>query len=221
MHQSSISALNYRGEYKNDINRNILFHKYMRHIAIRKDAIIMLGLKANTVHLVPYNTEWNTLFQNTKEALAPLFGTNAVAIEHIGSTAIDMPGNMAKPILDVNITVRDAEAIPYDALEKLGYMFKGDFGIPGRYFFVHYSGEDIANHHIHCYLDGHPNHVDNLLFRDYLKAHPDCAMDYSALKTELAAKYAEDRASYTAAKTDFVMRVLTLARASSCNNLTE
>jgi len=171
-----------------------------------------LGLKTNTVLLVPYDKQWHTFFEKAKTELTPIFGENLTAIEHIGSTAISVPGIVAKPILDVNITVRDVDAIPIAEMEKHGYVYKGDFGIPGRFFFVRYINGDVGIHHIHCYIDGHQNHLDNLMFRDYLMSHPDYALQYGELKKRLAAEYPYNRESYTNAKSDFVRKVLELAR---------
>jgi GrpB-like predicted nucleotidyltransferase (UPF0157 family) len=54
----------------------------------------------------------------------------------------------------------------------------------------------------------------HLLFRDYLRAHPDTAQAYDALKKELAAKFGSNRDSYTDAKTEFVRLVEAKARAT-------
>ncbi len=47
-----------------------------------------------------------------------------------------------------------------------------------------------------------------LLFRDYLRQHPEVAQDYFQLKMSLVAKFGSDRSSYTDGKTDFVLSVL-------------
>ena len=171
-----------------------------------------LGLKSDTVRLVPYDKAWDTFFEETKAKLSPIFGTNLIEFEHIGSTSISVPGIVAKPILDVNITVRDISAIPVQAMEQRGYIYKGEFGIPGRFFFVKYIEGDIALHHVHCYPDGHQNHLDNITFRDYLRSHPESVLEYGELKQRLASVFPVNRANYTAAKSDFVRKVLALAR---------
>jgi len=53
----------------------------------------------------------------------------------------------------------------------------------------------------------------HLGFRDYLRAHPDAAAEYAALKRRLAAEYGTDRVGYTDAKTDFITRIESLALA--------
>jgi GrpB-like predicted nucleotidyltransferase (UPF0157 family) len=51
------------------------------------------------------------------------------------------------------------------------------------------------------------DHWRALLFRDYLRAHPDVAADYGALKARLAAEHAYDRITYTRDKPEFIAKV--------------
>jgi GrpB-like predicted nucleotidyltransferase (UPF0157 family) len=53
----------------------------------------------------------------------------------------------------------------------------------------------------------------HLLFRDYLRAHPDEAAEYDRLKRTLAERFPADRASYTDGKHDFIEAVMARARA--------
>jgi GrpB-like predicted nucleotidyltransferase (UPF0157 family) len=50
-----------------------------------------------------------------------------------------------------------------------------------------------------------------LYFRDYLRAHPDTARDYEALKRRLAEQHRFDRYAYQEAKTAFVREIEALA----------
>jgi len=50
-----------------------------------------------------------------------------------------------------------------------------------------------------------------LLFRDYLRAHPDAAARYEAVKRELAARYPTDRDRYVEEKPTAVIELLTEA----------
>jgi len=67
-------------------------------------------------------------------------------------------------------------------------------------------------HHVHLAPASHPV-WDGLAFRDALRAHPDTAARYAALKGELATRYREDREGYTEAKTAFVREVTAKALA--------
>lgn len=60
---------------------------------------------------------------------------------------------------------------------------------------------------------GSDTHIDQLLFRDYLRGHPTKADEYERLKQELAARFPEDRSAYTERKSQFVRRMLREARA--------
>ena len=55
---------------------------------------------------------------------------------------------------------------------------------------------------------------DRLVFRDYLRAHPETAREYARLKHDLASRFRDDREAYTEAKTGFVSTVLERAKAS-------
>ena len=60
---------------------------------------------------------------------------------------------------------------------------------------------------------GHTKHINRLLFRDYLHAHGDVAADYAALKRRLAMEAVGDWDAYTSNKSDFVNRIVALAKA--------
>jgi len=49
---------------------------------------------------------------------------------------------------------------------------------------------------------------ERLLFRDYLRTHPNVASDYAKLKELLAQKYRDDREAYTDAKSSFINRII-------------
>jgi GrpB-like predicted nucleotidyltransferase (UPF0157 family) len=49
------------------------------------------------------------------------------------------------------------------------------------------------------------------VFRDYLRAHPDVAAEYAALKRRLAREVGHDRVAYTDGKSGFVGSVVAAA----------
>lgn len=51
----------------------------------------------------------------------------------------------------------------------------------------------------------------NLLFRDYLRAHPAVAARYAVVKQDLIARWHDDRKAYGEAKTAFVLDTLEAA----------
>ncbi len=56
-----------------------------------------------------------------------------------------------------------------------------------------------------------PRWDEMLVFRDYLRAHPDTAREYADLKRALARRSNADRSDYTDAKAPFIQRILGLA----------
>ncbi|WP_189011745.1 GrpB family protein, partial [Paenibacillus marchantiophytorum] len=63
-------------------------------------------------------------------------------------------------------------------------------------------------HHLYvCTLDN-VEYKRHILFRDYLRSHPEDAKQYGDLKVELAQRYQNDRLAYTNAKGDFVREIL-------------
>lgn len=168
--------------------------------------------------LEPYNPEWGKSFAALKQVLLEaLHGLEVeVEVQHVGSTSI--PGMMAKPILDVDIIIHDKsllEAIT-QLLQQLGYRYRGDQGIEGRFAFRQ-SAENTPltsvkkrwqAHHLYvCYADSLAlkNH---LLFRDALLSDPELARRYALLKMLLASGTGIAREEYTRQKTDFVLAVL-------------
>jgi GrpB-like predicted nucleotidyltransferase (UPF0157 family) len=156
------------------------------------------------VYVIPYRDEWPALFREERDRILRALGTTAVALHHIGSTAV--PGHAAKPIVDMLLEVTaladlDAQA---GALERFGYEPKGEFGLPGRRYFRRDDERGIRTHHLHAYAAGSADVERHLAFRDYLVAHRAAAADYGALKRDLAARHPDDSRAYSAAKDAFV-----------------
>ena len=150
------------------------------------------------VEVVKHNPAWRSLFDIEARHIQEVFGDNLNAVYHIGSTSV--PGLFAKPIIDIMPVVRDIEKVDaYNPqMVSLGYEPMGEFGIPGRRYFR--KGEDIRTHHVHVFQAGDVNVDRHLAFRDYLRAHPDEADIYGALKRELAAMFPTDMESYIQGK---------------------
>jgi GrpB-like predicted nucleotidyltransferase (UPF0157 family) len=170
----------------------------------------MLGLDRKSVELAAYRKEWKTLFEREAELLRSIFGDYALAIEHIGSTAI--PGIKAKPIIDIMVGVGDlAEVEKYlPLLEEIGYEDRGESGIAGRRYFRK-GTSTISTHHLSIVKLGGNIWRRQILFRDYLRENAEAAREYGKLKKDLAIKFKNDRAAYTEGKTEFVDEILRAA----------
>lgn len=146
------------------------------------------------ITLSPYDPNWATRFQTASAELQHLLGPLAVAIHHIGSTAV--PGLIAKPTIDVLLEVRDLDALAQhqSSLAALGYVWRGENGIAGRRYLQ--RGESIRTHHLHAYVAGHPEVARHLRFRDYLLAHPEALEQYASAKSEALAASAGVPSAY-------------------------
>ncbi len=162
------------------------------------------------VILVDPDPQWPELAAAEADAIRRALPGLILAVHHIGSTAI--PGIKAKPIIDLLVVVPEVSVLDerQQALIDLGYEARGEFGIPGRRFFLK-RADGVRTHNVHCFALGDPAIARHLLFRDYLRAHADAAAEYERLKVDLAARYRDDRNAYTDAKTDFIHGIETTA----------
>ncbi|WKB34705.1 GrpB family protein [Terrilactibacillus sp. S3-3] len=88
------------------------------------------------VNVVPYQDEWKGLYERESSKIAKVFVGLIVAIHHIGSTAIS--GMSAKPTIDILVEVNSFDGVngKDGEMERLGYVPMGEYGIPGRRYYV-------------------------------------------------------------------------------------
>ena len=165
------------------------------------------------VVIVDYDPAWPARYEDLRARVSPVLAELAVAIDHVGSTAV--PGLAAKPTIDLVVRLRSAADLPVaiGRLAGLGYAHEGDFGIKGREAFATPPGYATHDHHLYVCLPDWPGYDDQIAFRDHLRANPDAAGAYEALKRLLAARHGADRTAYTNGKAAFVGDVLERSRA--------
>lgn len=155
----------------------------------------------------PYSDIFPELFKREKERLSSL---NALAIEHVGSTAV--PGLGGKGIIDIAILVEQSEMQAVkEEIQKLGYEFRESWSTPQRLFFridLPDSAEGKRRYHIHLMCRGSQEWEDFLTFRDYLIGHPEEAKKYGELKKKAAEEVDEDGEKYRALKAPFFKQIL-------------
>jgi GrpB-like predicted nucleotidyltransferase (UPF0157 family) len=160
--------------------------------------------------LAPYDPAWPSQFVAAREEILSVCNGLVIDVHHVGSTAI--PSLSAKPIIDLLPVVRRLEdaiaCIP--PLQALGYTHRGEHGIAGRHYFVRGTPR---SHQVHLFAADHPEIERHLLFRDYLRAHPEEREAYARLKRSLTERFRDDVREYAEAKTPFCDRIDRLARA--------
>jgi GrpB-like predicted nucleotidyltransferase (UPF0157 family) len=154
--------------------------------------------------IVPYDPAWPAMFEEEKSRILEVCGEWLVAVEHMGSTSV--PGLAAKPIIDIMPGLRRLEDGIHciKPMQSLGYHYMGEFGVPGRMYFTRGTPR---TYNVHMFLFGDPEWQRNLRFRDYLRAHPQAAAEYEALKKILADRHRDEREAYTHAKTQFIQGI--------------
>lgn len=158
--------------------------------------------------LAPHNPDWNEWAREEIIALSDLLEDHGPIINHIGSTAI--PGIQAKPTIDILVEIApDADWQGVRAMmEDAGYICMS-FSDNRMSFNKGYTPAGYADKvfHVHVHRIGDN---EEILFRDYLIAHPEYAEEYEKLKLSLLSKYKSNRDGYTEAKSEFVKTILRL-----------
>lgn len=181
------------------------------------------------ITIAEYDPAWPRMFEQERERICADCGPDVfVAFEHAGSTAV--PGLAAKPVIDISACVRslDDAAPLVPKLEAMGYVYQkwtespirefSDEGTPFRRYFTR-DVDGVRRYQLHIVEAGHPWARDHLLFRDYLRAHPEAVREYAGLKRRLAAEYNANltdssniNVGYTDRKGEFVQECLRRAR---------
>lgn len=164
------------------------------------------------VSIVDYDPSWPILYEEEKRRILEIAGHKVLRIEHIGSTAVPSLG--AKPIVDMMAGVRqrsDAdECLPL--LERIGYLDVTPEPDNSEWYYCLGKGPHSPGYHLHLvkFMSGHWRR--HILFRDFLRTHPEVAQQYYELKERLAIRYGTDRVGYTDAKTSFINSVISRAK---------
>ncbi len=147
---------------------------------------------------VAYLSVWQDHYSSIEKNLNKAFGTRATRIDHIGSTAV--PGLVAKPVIDVQVTVDSLAVISevVKPLEHQGFYFRADVDkdrpppwerdSPEQWRKAYFKSNDPANvpAHIHVRESGRKNQRYALLFRDYLRSNPRACDAYGSFKLKIA-----------------------------------
>ena len=152
-------------------------------------------MTTRNIVVLPYDEKWKQAFLDIKSELAAALGPLALSIEHVGSTSV--PGLAAKPIIDIDVVVRKTNLeSAIKALATIGYEHEGNGGIEGREMFKYSGKEHLMDHHLYVCPEDSRELKRHVLFRDYLRSHPDAVQAYSQIKKEAAKLYPHDIDSY-------------------------
>jgi GrpB-like predicted nucleotidyltransferase (UPF0157 family) len=134
---------------------------------------------ADPVVIVEYDPAWPDLYEAVARRIRAAVGDRVLALDHVGSTAV--PGLAAKAVIDVDLTVADStdeEAYVGD-LERAGFRLR--LREPAWHEHRLFRGVDPTVN-LHVFSPDCPETVRHLLFRDWLRTHPDDAARYAEAK---------------------------------------
>ncbi|WP_067841748.1 GrpB family protein [Amphibacillus sediminis] len=163
------------------------------------------------VNLSEYNPNWEKQFEYEKNRIIDVLGDKVVGIEHIGSTSIK--GLTAKPIIDIIVGVQNLDKVTnfVSPLSEIEYEYVPKPELKDRRFFRKgLWGQGTSHLHI-CEFNS-SEWIEKLVFRDYLRLHPQVAEEYASLKKKLASIYQFDRMTYTMKKEPFIKTVIERAK---------
>lgn len=161
------------------------------------------------VQVAAYDPAWPGQAAEEIDRIRVALGSRVREVEHIGSTAV--PGMVAKPIVDLQASVRNAASALALApvLGTLGYEDLGEAGVPGRRYFRRRQPPFPANVHL---VWTRALWRGNLALRDYLRAHPQEADYYGRQKREILAQGGSTLLVYSDAKAPLLRELVIKAR---------
>ncbi|WP_447928305.1 GrpB family protein [Vreelandella sp. EE27] len=161
------------------------------------------------ITLCAYKASWPSMFEEERSRLFRVFPDDFLAIEHIGSTAV--PGLSAKPVIDILAGVDSMVCadILMEPLCHAGYATSMAYNasLSDRRWLMRYA-QGRRTHHLHLVVFESTLWQQRLAFRDILRANGELATRYAHDKLKWSKEFRADREAYTAAKSNFIGRVL-------------
>jgi GrpB-like predicted nucleotidyltransferase (UPF0157 family) len=166
------------------------------------------------IKIEPYSPHWPIAYRQLRDVYEKHLEGLYHDIQHVGSTSVE--GLASKPIIDIDIIIEDESQLSeiIRRLQLIGYDYMGTMGIPGRHSFAAASKdvplgttEGSMDHHLYVCIQGVLALENHIMFRDYLRNHPEALNEYAGLKQRLAAS-AITMEWYVSQKTAFITGVL-------------
>lgn len=172
------------------------------------------------LELVDSDPSWPEQFGLIADRLRTALGDRALSVEHVGSTSV--PGLPAKPVVDVDLVVADsaAEETYADDLTAAGFVFL--LREPGWHQHRLFGSEEPYGN-VHVFGPDSPELVRHVVFRDWLRRHPEDRERYVAAKRRAVSATAADETvggydpvrAYNARKQTVVRDILDRALAAA------
>ncbi|HEX7744612.1 MAG TPA: GrpB family protein [Micromonosporaceae bacterium] len=152
-----------------------------------------------------YNPAWPELYAREEARVRSALGSRALAIEHVGSTAV--PGLAAKNRIDIDLIVADpADEDAYvPALAAVGYTLRTR---EPQWYEHRCLWTDDHGVNLHVFGPDCDEHLRHLILRDWLRTHPEDRDRYAARKHRVAEQYPWSMAHYIDGKAGAIIEIL-------------
>ena len=166
-------------------------------------------MKREQIEIMPYQEIWQKQFLKAKDDITKVLGSICLRVEHIGSTSVF--GLASKNRIDIQVGVQEISTELCQAIN----LHMNENGFPKAYLSCDHLPPNEVNEqdwvkiylpglheqwdfkaNIHFRKIGAKNFKYALLFRDYLRNHPESAIAYARLKEVLAKHTKDDRDAY-------------------------
>jgi len=129
------------------------------------DRVLIGGPESVPIVVVDYDPGWAVRYESERRRIIGALGVRAVKVEHIGSTSV--PGLAAKPVVDILVTVGDAEdeAAYIAPLIDAGYVLRVR---EDNHRMLRTPEKDV---HAHVHSDGDDEAHRLLLLRSWLRGN--------------------------------------------------
>lgn len=146
----------------------------------------------------PHQVQWKADFIAESDKVREVF-VGDIELYHVGSTAIE--GLYAKNCIDILGVVNNLSDAQNNikSLEKLEYIYKGEYGIQGREYFTKYQRYT----HLHIFTPGNINIQVHLKFVQVMQGNLELIEELNELKIKIKEKYPNDKNKYQVEKKAF------------------
>jgi GrpB-like predicted nucleotidyltransferase (UPF0157 family) len=137
------------------------------------------------LRLVAADPSWPERYKMLAALITKALGDSALAVEHVGSTSV--PGLLAKPVIDIDLTVADSrsEQIYVPALERRGFVLV----IREPWWYEHRClRREDPSCNLHVFSPDCAETERHCIFRDWLRSNPQDCSAYAAAKSAAAAE---------------------------------
>jgi len=172
------------------------------------DEVLIGGIEKRHIVIVDYDRRWPAQFQKHAEILWGVLGSEALVIEHVGSTSV--PELAAKPIMDIDVLVKDSsdEAAYLPACAAAGYVLRVREADWHQHRMFRTPELDV---HVHVFSLGCVEFERHIAFRNHLRRCREDRLLYESVKRKLAEADWSDMNAYARAKTEVVEQILARA----------